>query len=409
MVSYKQFVEEAISRYRSLPAETNDLYKKYFIDMPLDPASSSAAQGADCESTAREIEEKTRVKFDAVISDATAVSRNPAVKILSPADLDESVISGKLFSSGDDKMAAYSNAYSRHFILIDVKDGSSANVNLLFIGCGNLPSQVLIKAGRNSRVGVSEVYVTSKGSTGTVVALNEVSAGSGAEVELNVLHNEASGTNVVSLYKGDASDGSVLRSNFVFNGGSLTRSRNVIDSVGSDSQVLVSEIAFGTGEQRFDLGSYMANTTPRSTAKLESGTVLDGRSQCMLKGYAKVAKGARGCLSRITERGILLSADAHVDALPDMSIDYSNEVKATHSAATAPLDREAMFYMMSRGLEEEKARKIFITAFMAKYLSNMKDGPASEIAMSVMLEKLERGTFGVMPEITARGVWMASR
>ena len=187
----------------------------------------------------------------------------------------------------------------------------------------------------------------------------------------------------------------------------MTESRGIVDSSGIESRVEINEIAFGTNEQKFDLGNSISNTKPRSHAQLNSGAVLDGKSQCILKGFAKVEKGTKGCFSRITERGILLSADAHIDALPDMAIDYSNEVKATHSAATSPIDKEALFYLESRGLEEGQAKKMFITAFISKYMSNMSNGAASEISMSVMLEKLERGTFGVIPDLTARGVWIS--
>lgn len=410
MISYKEFVEEAISNYKSLPTETNDLYKKYFIEVPLDLAQADvdiAKHEATVEAMSKDIGDKTRIRFDAVISDHSVRSFNQNIRILRPEELDREILSDKLFKSTDDKLAAYSNANAKRFILIDTKDGKTEKFNLLFINEGNLPVQVIAKAGKRSKIELVEIYVSSSDRKSTIVALNEILAGEEAEVELNVLHNEGKNTNVVSLCKGATSNGSKVRANFVFNGGLLTKSKNIIDSSGEGCEVDIKEIAFGNNEQRFDLSTSMANTTPRSTARLESGTVLDGRSQCMLKGYAKVVNGAKGCFSKITERGILLSMDAHVDALPDMSIDYSNEVKAAHSAATAPLDKEAMFYLMSRGLEEERARKVFITAFIAKYLSNMRSGIASEVAMSLMLEKLERGTFGEMPDVTSRGIWIA--
>jgi Fe-S cluster assembly protein SufD len=207
------------------------------------------------------------------------------------------------------------------------------------------------------------------------------------------------------VIQGDAK----FKANFIYAGGLLTKSKNLLDASGIGSKIDLSEFAFGNGDQRFDLSTFIINSKPMSTARLESGAVLDGKSNCMLKGYAKVDKGTKGCVSKITERGILLSKDAHVDALPDMSIDYSNEVKATHSAATSPIDRESLFYLETRGLEEKQARKMFITAFLGKYVSNMSSGVAHEVAMSVMLEKLDNGSFGVMPDVTARGAWMSSR
>ena len=99
----------------------------------------------------------------------------------------------------------------------------------------------------------------------------------------------------------------------------------------------------------------------------------------------------------------MLSKDAHIDALPDMAIDYSNEVKATHSASTSPIDKEVLFYLASRGIEEDSARRYFITAFIAKYLSNIDNGVASEVAMSIMLDKLEKEPLVTIPDVNTQG------
>ncbi len=406
MLTHKEFIDDAMANYGSLPDETNPLYKKYSLGIPL-PDNGHAQEDGLAEPLSLQISEKTKIRFDAVVSEGSAKSFNDSITVVRAEDIEEKLLEAKLFKSGDDRLAAYSNAHSKYFIIIDPKGREIQTLNILFLNGGMLPVQVMVNAGRESKLGVFEIYASEPGSKGTIVVLHEISAAEGSEIEINALHNENASSNVVNLYKAKVSDNAKLSANFAYNGGALTKSRGIVDSTGSDSMVEINEIAFGTGEQRFDLSNHISNTAPRSRTTLNSGAVLDGKSQCMLKGFAKVEKGTKGCFSRITERGILLSGDAHIDALPDMSIDYSNEVKATHSAATSPIDREAMFYLESRGLEESQARKMFITAFISKYMSNISNGAASEIAMSVMLEKLERGTFGSMSDLTARGVWIS--
>ena len=61
-----------------------------------------------------------------------------------------------------------------------------------------------------------------------------------------------------------------------------------------------------------------------------------GAHSRQLKGYAKIEKYTKGAFSNINQRGIIISEKAHIDALPDMSIDYSDQVSATHSAALLP-------------------------------------------------------------------------
>lgn len=405
-MSHKEFIDDAIANYKSLPLETNYLYKKYTLDIPM-PETDSAQGASKAEHVSQQISERTKLKFDAIVSGSFARSTNDSIKILKADDADEKFLNGKLFKSCDDKFAAYSNAHSKYFIIVDSTASKAQSLSLLFLNNGPLPVQIIVNAEKKSKITLFEIYASESESKGSVVALHEILASEGADVEINALHNENANSNVVNIYKASISDNTKLRANFVYNGGLMTKSRGIVDSSGTDSKVEINEIAFGTNDQKFDLSNSMSNTKPRSYVQLNSGAVLDGKSQCMLKGFAKVEKGTKGCFSRITERGILLSGDAHIDALPDMAIDYSNEVKATHSAATSPIDQEALFYLESRGLEEGQAKKMFITAFISKYMSNITNGAASEIAMAVMLEKLERGTFGVLSDLNAKGIWIS--
>ena len=92
--------------------------------------------------------------------------------------------------------------------------------------------------------------------------------------------------------------------------------------------------------------------------------------------------------------------------LPDMSVD-ENDVKATHSSAMSPIDAEAMFYLMSKGIDGREVRKLIVTGFFADSLSMIEDCAAREIAMSLIREKLRDKTFGKIPKIDTADMWIA--
>lgn len=356
---------------------------------------------------ANAIEGKTKIKFDVIISDTWSQSNNPDVKVVEASKLESKVFSGKLFKSGEDKIAAYLNANATNYVIIDSKQ--KTNVNILFINCGNLQTQVIINAPSNTKTTVSEFYVSNSADASQMATLHEINARKDAQVELNMFHNENNKTYVASVYKATAEDNAKLKFNAIYCGGIVTKARGSMDSNGIKSDIEVTELSFGVDDQTFDINTMMTNASPYSRTELTSGAILDGTSKCILKGFAKVADKTRGAFSKITERGVLLSKDAHIDALPDMSIDYSNEVKATHSASTSPINPEDLFYLTSRGIEEDKARKLFVTAFIAKYVSHMEDPFMRELAMSILLDKLETQKYGVITEITPRNIWMASK
>ena len=104
----------------------------------------------------------------------------------------------------------------------------------------------------------------------------------------------------------------------------------------------------------------------------------------MLKGYAKILGSAEGSRSNIEERGLLIGEGASISQLPDMSVECSNIASATHSASTSPMDGEQLFYLMSRGLGPDKAREMFISGFIERYLSNVGNSKVKDVVKSIM-------------------------
>lgn len=406
MQYYKEFVEDAIRNYNSLDYEHIDLYKKYSVNVPTD-IDMKTVQGRSTEEEVKGFADKMGVKFDAIISDSFCSSDSESVRILNPEEVGREVIEGKIFKSSEDKLAAFINATASRFVIIDVERGEKS-LNMLLYTRSTMPVQFIVNVGKDAKLNLFEFHASKADESMVSPTLHEIVLGKEARAEIDIVHDEDERTSAIGMLKSVAAERSKLRVNFVYNGGASTKARSLLMADGLNSEIKVNEIAFGSKNQKFDLYNYMVNSKPSTTAFLESGAVLNDSAQCMLKGYAKVANGTKAANSRITERGILLSPNAHIDALPDMSIDYSDEVKATHSAATAPIDSEAIFYLTSRGISEESARKLFITAFIAKYLSNIDNGIAKEVAMSLMLNKLENGTFGNAHEISAKGVWAVS-
>jgi Fe-S cluster assembly protein SufD len=410
--SYKEFVNEAIQYHASLPYEMNDIYKKYYVGIPVieggKPFRQSSKPAVDAKQLADTIEAKTRLKFDVIISDSVIRNTKKSVTVYTAEKIDTKILDGKILKSSEDKIAAFMNAYAAHYIVINADAGAKENISILFINGGDLPVQVIINAAPDSKLEVSEFYASNTNEGALMATLHEVNAANASQVDINMIHNENEQTYVASVYKVAAGEHSRVRLNAVYCGGIATKARGVLDA-DSHGRVEATEIAFGSKTQTFDLNTKIVNSKPYSHTNLDSAAVLDGTSKCMLKGFAKVADKSKGAFSRITERGILLSKDAHVDALPDMSIDYSNEVKATHSASTSPIDPEDLFYLTSRGIDEEKARKLFVTAFISKYVSSIENPAMREVAMSILLDKLENQEYGVISEVTPRNIWIANK
>ncbi len=398
-MNYEEFRNDAMRHYMSMPYETEELYKKYSVSVPLE--KTEAAGTSDRRKFLEHVEKSLSINFDVVLFGDFIRNKSSNVRIERMQDIAE-VLGRKQYKSSEGKLAAFSNAYSERALLIRAT-GEAVKINALFVNDGSDFSQVFVDAD-SSAISLSEFYFSTSDRRSLVSVMHEAAAES-SKVEINQVHCENKNANLVNLFKGYAGNSSSLRINAAYNGAALTKAIGKVSASGIGSDVRVSEVVYGASEQRFDINTFITNASQKSNAMLESGAVLDGNSNCVFKGYAKVDKWTKGAKSRITERGILLSQTAHIDALPDMSIDYSDEVSATHSAATAPMDKDAIFYMGARGVKEEQAREMFVSAFLSRYLSGIGDPRIREIASSLVLGRIGKSTFGDVSSLTSRGIW----
>jgi Fe-S cluster assembly protein SufD len=84
-------------------------------------------------------------------------------------------------------------------------------------------------------------------------------------------------------------------------------------------------------------------------------------------------------------RNLLLSKRAHADAIPGLEI-LANDVRCTHAAAIAQIDREQLFYLRSRGLPEPVSTRLVIEGFMQELVERFEQGPI-RTALSTALER----------------------
>jgi Fe-S cluster assembly protein SufD len=76
-------------------------------------------------------------------------------------------------------------------------------------------------------------------------------------------------------------------------------------------------------------------------------------------------------------RNLLLSKKSHADAIPGLEIE-ADDVRCTHAAAVAQVDREQLFYLTSRGLSEEDATRLVVEGFLASLVERIPEGPVRE-------------------------------
>ena len=184
-------------------------------------------------------------------------------------------------------------------------------------------------------------------------------------------------------------------------GGRLVRSRIDNRLEGDRSSVEQVEIVFGANEQLFDLTSYTTHVGRDTTGNLLSKGALLEKARTYMKGLITIEKSAIGTDSFLGEFGMNLSKDARSVAIPSLEIDQPDCRRAAHSSSVGPIDEAQLFYLESRGIPPDEARKFIVLGFLEPVVARVPLGEAQDRLRDLLEAKWAAGTDGVLSGATA--------
>jgi Fe-S cluster assembly protein SufD len=152
---------------------------------------------------------------------------------------------------------------------------------------------------------------------------------------------------------------------------------------GSEARV-TGGYAGGPG-QHLDYDTTQEHAAPSTNSDLAFRGVLAASSTAVWRGMIKVDPGAQQTDAFQESRNLLLSPEAHADAIPGLEI-LADDVRCTHAAAIAQVDRDQLFYLTSRGLGEATAKSLIIEGFLESLVERLAEGPVRD-SISEALER----------------------
>jgi Fe-S cluster assembly protein SufD len=141
------------------------------------------------------------------------------------------------------------------------------------------------------------------------------------------------------------------------------------------------------GRQHLDFDTLQEHAAPDTTSDLAFRGILADRSSAVWRGMIKVDPGAQRTDAFQESRNLLLSKRAHADAIPGLEI-LANDVRCTHAAAIAQIDREQLFYLRSHGLSEPDAQRLVIEGFLQALVERLEEGPVREAVGAAVERRL---------------------
>jgi Fe-S cluster assembly protein SufD len=142
------------------------------------------------------------------------------------------------------------------------------------------------------------------------------------------------------------------------------------------------------GRQHLDFDTLQEHAAPDTTSDLAFRGLLGDRSSAVWRGMIKVDPGAQRTDAFQESRNLILSKKAHADAIPGLEI-LANDVRCTHAAAVAQIDKEQVFYLRAHGLDEARAQRLVIEGFLQALVERFEPGPVREAVGAAVERRLE--------------------
>jgi Fe-S cluster assembly protein SufD len=153
------------------------------------------------------------------------------------------------------------------------------------------------------------------------------------------------------------------RGHFSHKGARLSRLELAIELEGEGAEAELSGAIVLGGKLHADVTTHIDHMAGKTASRQLFKNVAGGNSRAVYQGKITVRKGADGSDSRQTAKAVLLGTRAEADLKPELEI-LADDVKCAHGAAVGDLDADSLFYLRSRGLPENEARRLLIHGFL---------------------------------------------
>ena len=156
------------------------------------------------------------------------------------------------------------------------------------------------------------------------------------------------------------------------------------DLAGPGATSRVTGAYFADGTQHLDYDTFQEHIAPSTTSDFAFKGALRDTARAVWRGMIRVEEGAQKTNAYQENRNLLLSKSAHADSIPGLEI-MANDVRCTHGATLGQVDRELLFYLMTRGLTHAEAERLIVRGFFQDVLDRVELEPVRD-ALAATLE-----------------------
>ena len=212
----------------------------------------------------------------------------------------------------------------------------------------------------------------------------------GKNAKLNYLNVNLNGKQTTCHY----SQKVLLESNSEFSnliialGGKLSKADINLFMNGEKANASIYGIVLGDSSQKFDHHTIVEHNSSYTKSVLDFRVALKDKAQSAYTGNLKIAHEALRCNAIQENRNLLLSKDAKAESIPELEILTNDVERCNHGVTVGQVDKDQIYYLMSRGLDNKEAEKMIIEGFLEPTISKIPDENFCEEVRNRVQQKL---------------------
>ena len=225
----------------------------------------------------------------------------------------------------------------------------------------NLHNVVVVEEG--AALHVITGCAVQRAAAGLHIGVSEFHVRRGASLTFTMIHRWGEGIDVRPRSAVLVEEGGTYVSNYVLFGAVRSLQMYPVTTLrGAGSRARFQAVICGRGDSLIDIGSRVVHEGEGSSSETITRTLGAGRSRTWARGQL-VARTNR-CRARLECRGMLVSPEAAIHAIPELEADGVPQAELSHEAAISPIAEEEVAYLMSRGLGREEAVAAITRGFL---------------------------------------------
>lgn len=172
-------------------------------------------------------------------------------------------------------------------------------------------------------------------------------------------------------------------------GGRLYRNYFHLEFCGHDAHAGVYGLNALSANQHADHYTYIQHSTGGNESRQLYKSLLAGASHSVFRGRVRIEKNAQKANSEQLNNNLLLTREAQADSIPQLEI-YADDVKAGHGSTVGQLNKEEIFYFLSRGINQYQAVKMLSFGFARELIFQFENKTIQDWLLKKLHQKLDR-------------------